>query len=74
MQEGFQHILTSLKKWQPNHEIHLESLKGAGSNRQYFRFQHDESSYILTYNPTNIPENEAFIAFKCLLVSCNSSS
>ena len=63
MQEGFQHILASLRKWQPHHEIHLESLKGAGSNRQYFRFHHDGKSYILTYNPTNITENEAFIAF-----------
>lgn len=63
MQEDLQHILSSLEKWQPGHNIKLETLTQAGSNRQYFRFEHDGTSYILTYNPTNIPENEAFIGF-----------
>ena len=63
MQETFEQILTSLNKWQPGHSITLESLRQAGSNRQYFRFSHDHQSYILTYNPLNIPENEAFLAF-----------
>lgn len=63
MQEAFQHILDSLRKWQPNHEIVLESLRQAGSNRQYFRFKHDGESYILTYNPANAPENNAFVEF-----------
>jgi aminoglycoside/choline kinase family phosphotransferase len=63
MQDAFQQILSSLKKWQPDHNINLESLKQAGSNRQYFRFQHKGQSYILTYNPLNIRENEAFIGF-----------
>lgn len=63
MQEAFEQILQSLRKWQPNHNINLESLKQAGSNRQYFRFVHDGQTYILTYNPTNIAENEAFIGF-----------
>ena len=63
MQEAFQQILDSLNKWQPNHNISLESLQQAGSNRQYFRFNHVGSSYILTYNPNNIPENNAFIEF-----------
>ena len=63
MQEAFQHILDSLRKWQPNHVIVLESLRQAGSNRQYFRFNHDDQSYILTYNPSNAPENNAFVEF-----------
>ena len=63
MQETFEQILTSLNKWQPGHSITLESLRQAGSNRQYFRFSHEHQSYILTYNPLNIPENEAFLAF-----------
>ena len=63
MQENFQQILVSLRKWQPEHQIVLETLKQAGSNRQYFRFKHKDSTYILTYNPTNIAENEAFIGF-----------
>ncbi|MCE2849113.1 MAG: phosphotransferase, partial [Chitinophagaceae bacterium] len=63
MQEAFQHILDSLRKWQPNHDIVLESLRQAGSNRQYFRFKHDGESYILTYNPANAPENNAFVEF-----------
>lgn len=63
MQEAFQQILQSLRKWQPHHDINLESLKQAGSNRQYFRFIHEGQTYILTYNPTNIAENEAFIGF-----------
>ena len=63
MQEAFQHILESLRKWQPNHDIVLESLRQAGSNRQYFRFKHDDQNYILTYNPANAPENKAFVEF-----------
>ena len=63
MQENFQQILAALRKWQPEHQIVLETLKQAGSNRQYFRFKHKDSTYILTYNPTNIAENEAFIGF-----------
>lgn len=63
MQEAFQPILDSLRKWQPNHAIVLESLRQAGSNRQYFRFIHEGQSYILTYNPANVPENNAFVEF-----------
>ena len=63
MQEAFQQVLESLKKWQPKHDISLESLQQAGSNRQYFRFQHEGRSYILTYNPANTPENNAFVEF-----------
>lgn len=63
MQEAFQQILSSLNKWKPGHDINLESLKQAGSNRQYFRFKYEGQSYILTYNPQNIAENKAFLDF-----------
>lgn len=63
MQEAFQPILDSLRKWQPDHSIVLESLRQAGSNRQYFRFKHEGKSHILTYNPANVPENNAFVEF-----------
>lgn len=53
MQEAFQQVLESLKKWQPKHDISLESLQQAGSNRQYFRFQHEGRSYISL--PTILP-------------------
>ncbi len=63
MQQGFEHILTSLQSWQPNVTMSLETLRQAGSNRQYFRVLLKDKSYILTNNPGNIPENNAFIAF-----------
>lgn len=63
MQQAFKHILTSLNSWQPGHTIALETLRQAGSNRQYFRFKHKEASYVLTHNPGNISENNAFLEF-----------
>lgn len=63
MQEAFQPVLDSLQKWQPGHKIVLESLQQAGSNRQYFRFAHNGHTYVLTYNPSNTPENNAFVEF-----------
>jgi len=63
MQQAFEHILASLNSWQPGHAISLETLKQAGSNRQYFRFTHKNDSFVLTYNPGNIPENNAFLEF-----------
>jgi aminoglycoside/choline kinase family phosphotransferase len=63
MQEAFQQVLDSLQKWQPGHQIVLEPLQQAGSNRQYFRFVHDGKTFVLTYNPQNRPENNAFVEF-----------
>jgi aminoglycoside/choline kinase family phosphotransferase len=63
MQQGFKHILASLNSWQPGHTIALETLRQEGSNRQYFRFNHKEVSYVLTHNPGNISENIAFLEF-----------
>lgn len=63
MQQGFEHIITALQNWQPNLPVNLETLRQAGSNRQYFRIGMKDSSFILTNNPGNIPENNAFISF-----------
>ncbi len=63
MQDGFEHILMALQNWQPNTPIELETLRQAGSNRQYFRVQLKDQTCILTNNPGNIPENNAFIEF-----------
>ncbi len=63
MQEAFQQVFDSLQQWQPGHSIVLESLRQAGSNRQYFRFAHHDKTYVLTYNPHNKPENNAFVEF-----------
>ncbi len=63
MQDGFQPILDSLSKWQPGHAIVLTTIRQSGSNRQYFRFVHNGKSYVLTYNPSNLPENKAFVEF-----------
>ena len=41
----------------------LTTLKQAGSNRQYFRAVTNNGSYIVTSNPNNIQENNAFIEF-----------
>ncbi len=41
----------------------LYTLKQAGSNRQYFRSLTDGGSFIITNNPNNVPENNAFIEF-----------
>jgi aminoglycoside/choline kinase family phosphotransferase len=63
MQESFDHILMSLQNWQPNVPFQLETLRQAGSNRQYFRVFYKDETCILTNNPGNIPENNAFIEF-----------
>ncbi|MEN9372236.1 MAG: hypothetical protein RLZZ64_1311 [Bacteroidota bacterium] len=63
MQQGFDHILTSLQNWQPNTPINMETLRQAGSNRQYFRLKLSNQTFILTNNPGNIAENNAFIEF-----------
>jgi aminoglycoside/choline kinase family phosphotransferase len=49
--------------WKPGGRAEIQTLKQAGSNRQYFRVHHGGHSYILTYNPNNVPENNAFIEF-----------
>lgn len=63
MQQGFENILTALKAWKPEGQMNLETLRQAGSNRQYFRLNHNGKTYILTNNPGNTAENNAFIEF-----------
>ncbi len=63
MQDALQQVYDGLNKWRPGASFQLETLAQAGSNRQYFRFKLPEASYILTLNPGNIPENNAFMEF-----------
>lgn len=63
MQDGFQQIHDALAKWRPGQQFQLDSIRQSGSNRQYFRFSDDGKSYVLTYNPSNLPENKAFVEF-----------
>jgi len=51
------------RSWKPSGAPVIHSLKQAGSNRQYFRVVDGGNSYIITYNPGNVPENNAFIEF-----------
>ncbi|MEY2836615.1 MAG: hypothetical protein RLZZ557_2277 [Bacteroidota bacterium] len=63
MQDALQQVYDGLNKWRPGASFQLETLAQAGINRQYFRFKQPEASYILTFNPGNIPENNAFMEF-----------
>lgn len=60
-------VLTEVRdffcNWSGDSNGQIVTLRQAGSNRQYFRAHSDKGSYILTYNPANIPENNAFIEF-----------
>jgi aminoglycoside/choline kinase family phosphotransferase len=63
MQDAFQKVSDQINAWRPGIACQLETLAQAGSNRQYFRINYPDQSHILTYNPANIPENNAFIEF-----------
>ncbi|MEN9744957.1 MAG: hypothetical protein RL640_795, partial [Bacteroidota bacterium] len=63
MHQAFEKITAAVSKWDADKGFEIESLKQAGSNRQYFRLKKGEQSYILTYNPSNVPENNAFVSF-----------
>ncbi|NBO58495.1 MAG: hypothetical protein EBU73_06100 [Chitinophagia bacterium] len=63
MHNAFDKITEAVKKWDGKGNVEIQSLKQAGSNRQYFRLTKGPASYILTYNPANIPENNAFVSF-----------
>jgi len=58
-----QEINTFFSNWFGKQADEIETLKQAGSNRQYFRIISGSSSFIATNNPKNIPENNAFIEF-----------
>lgn len=52
------------RSWKPTDgEVAVSTLQQAGSNRQYLRVTHQGRSFIATYNPKNIPENNAFVEF-----------
>jgi len=63
MHNAFEKITEAVKKWDGSGKVEIHSLKQAGSNRQYFRLAKGTESFILTYNPTNVQENHAFVSF-----------
>lgn len=55
-------VRSEFEKWKNKAPQAIQTLAQAGSNRRYFRVFEDETrSYIATYNPDNIAENQAFI-------------
>jgi aminoglycoside/choline kinase family phosphotransferase len=63
MAEVLQDIRAFFRDWKNQDADEIITLKQAGSNRTYFRAMQGKHSYIITYNPSNIPENNAFIEF-----------
>jgi aminoglycoside/choline kinase family phosphotransferase len=63
MTDTHQALEEFFRTWQKDGRPEIDSLKQSGSNRQYFRVHHGGHSYIATFNPNNIPENNAFIEF-----------
>ncbi|PWT96097.1 MAG: hypothetical protein C5B52_16445 [Bacteroidetes bacterium] len=53
-------FFTSWRNEKPNE---INTLQQAGSNRQYLRVVANSGSYIVTNNPNNVPENNAFVEF-----------
>lgn len=51
------------EQWAKETPVEIVTLKQAGSNRQYFRAVTKSNSYIITSNPNNVAENNAFIEF-----------
>lgn len=63
MAEILADIRQLFRDWKKNDPDEIITLKQAGSNRMYFRARKDSNSYIVTYNPGNFLENNAFVAF-----------
>jgi aminoglycoside/choline kinase family phosphotransferase len=63
MAEVLEDIHAFFRDWKKQDADQIITLKQAGSNRTYFRAMTNKESYIITANPTNIPENNAFIEF-----------
>ncbi len=63
MPEILKDISQLYQQWSNLAPEQIITLKQAGSNRQYFRIVSSNHSYIVTYNPTNVKENNAFIEF-----------
>ena len=56
-------VKTFFESWKQEPAGEIQTLRQAGSNRMYIRAQSGDQSYIVTYNPNNIAENNAFIEF-----------
>lgn len=63
MADVIKEISSFFETWSNGEKAEILTLRQAGSNRQYFRVKTPAQSYILTYNPNNIVENNTFIAF-----------
>ncbi len=63
MADVIQEVRHFFEHWAKQPARELFTLKQAGSNRQYFRAVTASGSFIITYNPNNVQENNAFIAF-----------
>ena len=63
MADIHQDILQFFRGWKPTGAAEIETLPLSGSNRQYLRVHHGGQHFIATYNPSNVPENNAFIEF-----------
>ena len=63
MKDALQETEDFFRSWRRDGAIQIDTLQQAGSNRQYFRVHHEGHTYIATYNPNNVPENNAFIEF-----------
>ena len=63
MTDSLVEIEKFFRTWKNEGSPEINTLKQAGSNRQYFRITHQNHSYIATFNPLNVPENNAFIEF-----------
>lgn len=63
MADVIQTISDFFEGWSGGKTAEIVTLRQAGSNRQYFRVNTPGASYIATYNPNNIVENNAFIEF-----------
>jgi len=63
MPEVLKNISQLYQQWSSQPPEQIITLKQAGSNRQYFRLMSDRHSFIVTYTPANIKENNAFIEF-----------
>ena len=63
MEDVINEVKFFFEQWTQQPAAELYTLKQAGSNRQYFRGHAGAHSYIITNNPNNIPENNAFIEF-----------
>jgi aminoglycoside/choline kinase family phosphotransferase len=63
MAEILENIREFYKGWKQHYPDEVITLKQAGSNRMYFRVVDGKQHVVVTYNPANVPENNAFVEF-----------